>query len=309
MMRRRRSLAVAVLLALATQARAATHSFEFVAEHFAEVGMDDRYAALPVWPGADAAGSRGITLQAGGQSLGSGGLKSQGPMFSAAVRRPLAGGWSASVFGFVDDMRFSGGDQRPLDTAITRTPLALPATAEFTGLGGNYRNTGTGVAFDIGERGGWLGERRWVAGALYQRVELRDFRATYRVLEGPSAGATGIDDYSGEYQHVTPFAGLALPRESGSWTLTPRVLLAVPLPHRAFQGRITGPGFDQSGDTAQAGNGRHFGDLSVTFGLDATYKPWGVTLELGSLVSQALIERVAHKGIDKTWLVSASIRF
>ena len=290
-------------------ARAATHSFEFVAEHFAEVGMDDRYATLPIWPGADAAGARGFTLQAGGQRLGSGGLKSQGPMFSAAARRPLAGGWSASVFGFIDEMRFSGADRRPLDTAITRTPLALPADAQFTGLGGKYRNTGAGIAFDVAESGGWLGERRWVAGALYQRVELRDFRAAYRVLDGPSAGATGIDDYSGEYRHFTPFAGLALPREAGAWTLTPRVLLAVPLPHRAFQGRITGPGFDQSGDTAQAGNGKHFGDLSVTFGLDATYKPWGVTLELGSLVSQALIERVAHKGIDKTWLVSASVRF
>src|SRR5207237_9331710 len=63
----------------------------------------------------------------------------------------LTGGWSLSAFGFVDELRFSGSDERPLDTAVTKTPLALPAEALFTDLHGTYRNTGAGLAFDRSE--------------------------------------------------------------------------------------------------------------------------------------------------------------
>jgi hypothetical protein len=140
-------------------------------------------------------------------------------------------------------------------------------------------------------------------------VELRDYRATYQVLEGPSSGATGMVDYSATYDHLTPFAGIALPRESGTWRWTPHILLAVPWPRRGIQGRITGPGFDVSGDTAIAGNGKHFGDTSVTLGLDATYKPWGLAFDLGSLVTQAILEPLIHQGIDRNWVISAYKQF
>ncbi|MGH3851797.1 MAG: hypothetical protein ACRDRT_19270, partial [Pseudonocardiaceae bacterium] len=69
------------------------------------------------------------------------------------------------------------------------------------------------------------------------------------------------------------------------------------------------PGFDLSGDTETAGNGKHFGDASLTVGFDLTYLPWGLTLDLGSLVSQALIEPLVHRGISRNWVVSGSLRF
>jgi hypothetical protein len=93
------------------------------------------------------------------------------------------------------------------------------------------------------------------------------------------------------------------------WRWTPHVLLAMPLPRRGFQGRITGPGFDLSGDTASAGHGKVFGDFSLTLGLDATYKPWGLTVDLGSLVTQALLEPFIHKGIDQNWVISVYKQF
>ncbi|HEX4798354.1 MAG TPA: hypothetical protein VFV04_03630 [Burkholderiales bacterium] len=309
--RRRAALVIVVLLVLApVRATAAAHSFEFVAEHLSEVAMDNRFATLPLWSGGTTlGGSWEFTVQGAVARTGSGGLTLGGPMWSAAAQRQLNDRWSVRAFGFLDDLRFSGAsDQRPLETLFTQTPLALPADALFTDLHGTYRNAGAGVAFNLKDRG-WLGERQWVIGALYQRVELRDYRATYRVLEGSSSGATGFVDYSGDYAHLTPFAGLALPRHFGSWSLAPHALFAIPVPRRGIQGRITGPGFDLSGDTAKAGNGKHFGDISVTVGLDVTYEPWGLTLDFGSFVSQALLERVAHKGIDRNWVISAYKRF
>jgi hypothetical protein len=306
------ALNLGALLALASvRASAAEHSIEFTAEHLPEAAMNNRSATLPLWnAGATPVGSSQFTVQGGFARTGSAELKLDGPMVSMAVSRRLNSQWSLHAFGFLDGLRFSGtNNQRPLDTVFTRTPLVLPARALFTDLRGTYRNIGAGVAFNLHKDQGWLGERQWVIGALYQRVELRDYRATYRVLEGASSGATGFVDYSGDYSHLTPFAGLAFPRHFGSWNLTPHALLALPIPRRGFQGRIVGPGFDLSGDTSTAGNGKHFGDISMMFGLGVTYKPWGLTLDLGSFVSQALFERDAHKGIDQNWLISASKQF
>lgn len=301
-------LLLALLLSLAPRPCAATtHSFEFVAEHLPEVAMDNRFATLPLW-GATAEPWQ-FTVQGGASRIGSGGLALAGPLASAAVHRRLDAQWSLTAFGFVDRLRFSGGgDQRPLETLFTQVPLALPAQASFTDLQGRYRNTGAGLAFHLREHG-WLGERLWVIGALVQRVTLGGYRAAYRLLDGASAGAGGSADYSAVYTHVTPLVGLALPRECSSWCLTPHALLAVPIPRRGIRGRITGPGFDLSGDTEKAGNGKHFGDVSVTFGLDLRYQPWDLSIDLGSALSQALLERAIHPGVDRNWLISVYKRF
>jgi len=306
------TLVVAGLLVIASeQTPAASESFEFVAEHLPEAAMDNRFATLPLWNhGTTPTGRWQFTVQGAGALTRTGGLSLEGPMVSASVERDLRGPWSVSAFGFLDVLNFSGSsDQRPLETLFTQTPLALPAEALFTDLHGTYRNIGAGLAFNLKKDQGWLGEQQWLFGALYQRVQLRDYRANYRVLEGPSSGATGFVDYSGDYAHVTPFAGLALPRHFGSWSLTPHALVAFPFPTRGVQGRITGPGFDLSGDTEQAGHGKHFGDMSITIGLDVTYKPWGLTVDIGTFVSQAVFEQVAHKGIEQNWVISVSKQF
>ena len=59
----------------------------------------------------------------------------------------------------------------------------------------------------------------------------------------------------------------------------------------------------------KAGNGKHFGDISVTIGLDITYKPWALTMDVGSALSQALLERAIHKGVGQNWLLSVDKRF
>jgi hypothetical protein len=289
---------------------AAIENLEFVAEHLPEVAMDNRFATLPLWgSGTPTPESGQFTMQGAYARTGSGGLTLGGPMSSIAIQRQFDERWSVRAFGFVDHLRFSGTrDQRPLEVLFAKTPLALPAGALFPDLHGTYRHTGAGVAFNLNDVG-WLGERQWVFGALYQRVQLRNYRTAYRVLDGLSRDAAGFVDFSGTYAHFTPFAGLSLPRRVGTWSLASHALLAVPLPRRGIVGRIAGPGFDLSGDTAMAGNGKHFGDISATFGLDVTYEPWGLTIDAGSAVSQALLERAIHKGITRNWVISVAKRF
>jgi hypothetical protein len=305
-----RAFAIAVLIVLAPVRADAAHSFEYVAEHLPEAAMDNRFATLPLFAAlATPAPLWQFTVQGAAARTEAGNLALDGPMFSVGVRRRLDERWSVHGFAFSDNLQFSGArEQRPLDVLFTKTPLALPAEALFTNLHGTSRNNGAGLAFEFQDHG-WPGERRWFFGALYQRVSLRDYRATYEVLEGPSMGATGFVDYSAEYTHVTPITGLSLPHEFGAWNLAPHAVIAWPIPQRGLEGRITGPGFDVSGDTGKAGNGKHFGDFSLTLGLDATYVPWGLSVDIGTLATQAVFERVAHKGIEQNWVVSASLRF
>ena len=59
----------------------------------------------------------------------------------------------------------------------------------------------------------------------------------------------------------------------------------------------------------RTGVGTPFGDPSVTLGLDVTYRPWNLTIDVGSAISQALLEPVIHKGIESNWMLSASWTF
>jgi hypothetical protein len=310
MMVLRESASAALLAALlSTPASATPHSYEYVQEHLPEAAMDNRFATLPLWLG-DAADSWQGLAQVGYASTGSGNLRIAGAMTSLATQHRLNARWSVTGFGFLDRFRFSGSnEQRPLETLITTTPLALPADALFTGLHGSARHHGIGLAMNLRSNGGWLGEHQWAFGAMWQREQLRNYRVAYRVLSGASAGATGFADYSGTYSHLTPFAGFSLPRQLGSWRLAPHAQFAIPIPKRSVVGRITGPGFDLSGDTASAGNAKHFGNVSMTLGLDIRYQPWGLSVDVGSLASQALLEGVAHKGIERNWLLSTSWAF
>lgn len=279
---------------------AGTESIEFVTEHLPEIAMDNRYASLPLWA------SLGPNVTVSYSRLRSGELSLKGPALAVGFNRRVGEAWTLGVFGYIDDLRFSGGpDQRPLEVSFARpVPLTLPAAAEFASLTGTARHVGLGLALRRESDRWLLGKHQWTAGLLWQRMALRDYRVGYRVLSGASAGATGSLDYSASYTHFAPFAGIAWPRDHGEWAFTPHAQIAMPLPRRGVVGRVTGPGFDIRGDTASVGNGKHFGDPSLTLGFDVTYQPWHLTLDVGTTVSQYLLEPLTHEGVNQTWLIS-----
>lgn len=298
----------ALLLLPAKAFCASTESIDFVTEHLPEIAMDNRYASLPLWtPAPDAAFKTwGSSVTVNYTRLRSGELSLKGPAVAVGFNRRVGEAWTLGMFGFFDDLRFSGGpDQRPLEVSFARTvPLPLPVAAEFSQLTGRARHVGLGVAMRRESERWLLGRYQWTAGVLWQKMTLRDFQMSYRVLTGTSANATGTLDYSASYAHVAPFAGIAWPRDRGQWTLTPHAQIAMPLPRRGVVGRITGPGFSLQGDAASSGNGKHFGDPSLTLGFDVTYRPWHLSVDVGTTAAQYLLEPLTHEGVNQTWLIS-----
>jgi hypothetical protein len=302
--RRRVFITIAAVMATGA-AHAATEDIAFVAEHLPEVAMDNRYAELPLWgiapPSDEPHWQFGAGL--GYTRLSSSTLTLRGPMFTLNADHQI-GAWRLTTFVFHDALSFSGArDLRPLGEPFVVTPLTLPAPAEFTNLGGTTTDSGAGFGLRRHLDRSWLGALDLSAGVLWQQVKLGGYRVNYRVLDGPDANATGFIDFSASYAYLTPFLGIGKSWTRGRWNFAPHALYAMPLPRRAMEGRISGPGFDLSGNTETFGAGKHFGDPSVTLGLNVTYLPWHLTVDAGSLVAQALVEPVVHEGIGRNWVL------
>ena len=302
-------LALAILALAAYGQCRAEHDLEYVAEHLPEVAMDNRFATLPVWGDAsDEAAGWGGVVQGAASMIKVGTISLDGPLFSVSLRHELGRSWHVGVFGFYDDLTFKAGrESRPLQTLFApQTPIERPVQALFTNLDGKGKDIGGGFYFSRVNEGGLLGRHSWIGGVLWQRVELTDYRFNYEIVDGIQRGLTGQIDFDADYDHVTPFIGIEVPREFGQWTIALHGLLAVPLPVRGVAGHITGPGFDLSGDSASAGNGKHFGDPSLTLGLNFTYRPAQLSIDLGAALTQALLEPMIHPGIDRNLLLSVS---
>jgi hypothetical protein len=302
-MRCRFHIILAVWLMAPAVHAATPEDIGFVSEHLPEIAMDNRYAQLPLWSSCGAEHGYCPTLNVGYATTHSQTLSIDGPMFSVGLTHE-AGRWSMTGFAFYDPLSLhSGTEQRPLDVDFAAgVPYQLPAPAEFSGLDGSANDMGLGVALRRDASVRWLGHFTWTAGVLWQQVSLRDYRYDYRILEGPDAGSTGQIGYDADYRHVVPFAGMSWPHRGARWAYAPHFQLAIPLPRRGMEGRITGPGFDLAGNQAEVGAGKHFGDSSVTIGFDVTYLPWNLTFDLGTAVSQYLLEPRIHEGVDHNLL-------
>jgi hypothetical protein len=287
----------------------AKQDIEFVAEHLAEVPMDNRYATLPIWDQQSShADSIHAQLQGAYATLGSGNLDVSGPMFSIGLQRKLASAWSFGGFVFDDPLRIqSSHEDRPLRTLFApSTPIAQPIDAHFSNLNGSVSDVGAGLFFSEESNANWLGDYAWLAGVMWQRIELKDFRLDYEVDAGPAAGVTGQIDFDNTYTHVVPFFGIQVPRQRGAWSWNAHALYAMPLPRRGVVGHITGPGFDIRGDTQDVGNGKHFGDPSLTLGFTIAYAPAHLSVDVGTLLSQALLEGWIHRGIERDYVLSVN---
>jgi hypothetical protein len=307
-------LALAIPGAFLARGAVAKESIEFVAEHLPEVAMDNRYASLPLWDRCDEARRADDTfcfgINVGYSRSRSGTLSFDGTMLSLGAARPLGAQHRLTVFVFFDHFSTASGvEQRPLETLFADVPLTQPAQAEFTGLDGTAHDVGFGVALNGSAHSGGLPWFEWSAGIMWQQFKLSDYRFDYSIIEGPDTGTTGTVDYSATYTHISPVFSAAWPRARGVWQYAPHVQLAMPLPRRGVQGHITGPGFDLTGNTADNGNGKHFGDPAVTIGLNVTYQPWNLTVDLGSTITQALLEPQIHEGVQHNLLLTASWTF
>jgi hypothetical protein len=300
------------LAAIAAFPALAKEDIEFVQEHLPEVAMDNRYATLPVWHGgANGADDKRFVAQGAYSFTNASALQIRGPLLSIGSHWNLRHAWQLTLFGFYDTLQLAATrETRDLQTLFApSTPIDRPVAAEFTNLDGTMTDIGAGVSFARAFDSRWFGEHRWLGGALWQRVTLDDCRFDYRLTAGPQSGLAGTIDFDATYVHVAPFIGFEQPRDHGRWATSLHVLAVYPLPRRGIVGHITGPGFDIRGDTAKAGSGKHFGDPSLTVGYALIYKPAHLSIDLGTLVSQVLLEPYVHRGIDRDLVLSFAIGF
>ena len=308
-----RSHALLLLIACVPVMKAgAAEDIEFVAEHLAELPMDNRFASLPIWGATDETPRSWSYV--GGIAFArttAGNLEVSGPMISAAARHALNQRWTLGAFAFFDLLSLSGdNDLRPLQTLFSQaTPFDRPVSARFDNLDGQQQHYGVGVNFGLTSEYRKLRKVRWVGGLLWQHFELSDYRLDYVLLEGPDAGLSGQIDFDANYSYITPFFGLELTRRGARWETSPHVLAAWPYRKHGVVGHITGPGFNLHGDTESAGHGAHIGDPSLTIGFDVTYLPAHLTVDLGTVITQRLLEPLINKGIDTNWVLSCQWRF
>jgi len=302
-------LLLALAAAHASPARA-VEDIEFVQEHLPEVAMDNRYATLPLWSSHREV-PWDFVAQVGYSNASTGELSISGPLLSFGVIRELNDRWSVEATLFGDRLSLAGNnDYRPLQTLFApSTPLVRPAPARFDHLDGTMNHLGASFTAARFSPEGWLGAHRWIAGLIIEQVKLSDYALDYEILDGPDIGTRGTIDFNATYRHLTPVAGIEFPRRGSRWSYDTTLLFALPLPRRGVVGHITGPGFDIHGDTAEVGNGKHFGDSSITLGFDVTYEPAHLTVGLGTLLTQRLVEPVVHRGIEADWVLNLRVEY
>ena len=127
------------------------------------------------------------------------------------------------------------------------------------------------------------------------------------MTQGALAGTTGTIDFDATYTHLVPFAGFEMARDYARWSTNAHMLVAWPIPRRGFVGHVTGPGFDIHGDTEDVGEGKHFGDPSLTIGYTLTYRPASLSIDLGTLLMQSVLEPRIHRGVEQNLLLSFSV--
>jgi hypothetical protein len=293
-----------VVASLSAPARATTEDMDFIAEHLSEVAMDNRLLTLPVWYSGEP-GPRSLDWQfeSGYQRIASGGLKLSGFDLGIGARRALNARWALGGFAVFDRSAFDGTTvARPVTPLFSDSiPLDLPADARLTNLRGHLTQSGAGLAATWRPPG-----RRYLltAGVAYLSVRQQGYRIDYALTSGASAGASGTLDYSAAFHFWIPTAGIEWHWQRGSWELAPRLQAGIPLPRYGWRGRISGPGFDVAGDTDNIGNGKHMGDAFAGIGVAITYQPWHLSCDLGTLLSQELIEPRIHEGVSSVWMLN-----
>lgn len=281
----------------------------FLLEHLAEAAQDARYFASP-WPAAASQDWEPITSVAATR-FDATVANMQGLLLTVGAARRLDERWSYGLAGFYDQFKVGGNTTEHVLTAgpLGTVPLDIPERAEFSAPEGTVRHSGISAVFRRelqSAKNGW----QWagIVGLFLERLELADYRIHYRLLAGANAGTAGVLDYSGTHNFVSPFVGLQAERAvSPRWTVVPRTAFGIPLPAGRFDPRLTGPGFDLTPASTGAGHGR-IGDGYLMLGMNVRDGLGGMEIDLGSMLTFPLIERLTHNGVNKGMFIALTWR-
>lgn len=283
----------------------------FLGEHLPEAAQDARAFSLPWLDSAPGTGQWRAFAGAGYTSARAGFLDETGFLGTFGVERGFARDRALVVFAFYDRFSVSDGrGEQVLSASFLETsPLDLPERALFSNARGSFRHFGLGAEWSFrisppSARRPWRGE----LGLLIDRLALDAYRVDFELLGGHDAGVRGTLDQSGSATFVTPHFGIGRTLPLGQrFALVPRVLAGAPLPAGGFDGRLVGPGFDQSSREAGGRPGK-IGDGFVALSVGLVYLPSGVEVDLGGALAYPQFERLTHDGVSRSLLVAVAWR-
>ena len=262
--------------------------------------MDGRYLAFPETEYiTDVSATR---LQLGYLKITTEELASSTSMIGLQYYLPLnKAERSGLIFsGFLDNISFGGGTGiMPIDPSFTNNiTFATPTDVQLIDVSGKGIHAGITLAYTKRE-----GNRAWQAGLAYEYYDIRDFEIAFRTLELTS-NFTGTLDFSASYNSWTPYYTHRWfhPDLSHKWLYSTRFIASWAQPRRGLEGRISGPGFDYTGNSADAGNGRHMPDPYIGVGFTLESRENGWRLDIGSTLFIFALEPRMHKGIDRPLL-------
>jgi hypothetical protein len=304
-------LAMALYL-LSRPAQAGTEDLDFITEHLAEVAMNNGVATLPLWQRdwRDNRAWRGY-LTGGYSAISAQAIDLKGHLVGGAVEHTLSANWSVRGMLFEERATLSGtpGVRALKPIFLNPLPAGLPATASFGSLDGRIGQVGAGVTATWRNHAGWMDGSEWMGGLLWQRLSIDNSTTTYSLLDGPAAGTGGTIGYDSRFNFYTLVGGMQWHRRYAGWLFSPHWHLTLPLPRGAVAGRLTAPGVDVAGDSARARNGHHLGDGYLSLGVSITWLPAHLTVDLGTTLSQYLLEPVVDEGIDRDLLLAIEWSF
>ena len=100
-------------------------------------------------------------------------------------------------------------------------------------------------------------------------------------------------------------ASLQPPHADGVQVLTGRLSVRVDSePVRALSAA-----FELSGNAADNGHSKNYGNPSPVIGMGVRYEPWGLEVDVGAALTEAVLEPLWHEGVDQNIALSVAWQF
>lgn len=282
-------------LMLSASSLVAGERIGFEAEHVLESPMNARYLALPAIP--DDINRQEFRLQTGLSKVSATRFGTTSVMLGVEYFMPQSGDTGFLFSFFTDFLRFDGDSGRTtfdplfLDTV----PFIKPLDVTITAVNGHAEHYGITAA-----RVSRLSvNNSWQYGVALEYYDVGEFSVAFDTV-GLASNFSAVVDYAETYIAATPFVTFRhkFNIADSSYRYAARILAAWPLPRQGFSGHLQFNGFDQSGSTDTAGNGKHIPDPYAGIGFSISSPQYHWQLDIGASLYFFATEGLIHEGID-----------
>lgn len=277
--------------------------------HATNAAVTDQMLSAPLPLSHFLKGQKQYSVSGGYSTVDAGVVQLNGNGLTLAFDRAFRDGWGYQFLLLANQHNVGISGNEVLNTPFAKNvPLDLPERAEFSNGKGRITFTALGAAlvYDPLLKGKDSQSLPLSFGVQVATMKFDGVSTHYRMTSGTSTGSQGDLDLNGEYSFVMPFfaAHWFFPvREN--WLLVPSVRFAKALESVGQKGRMTGPGFDVSGNSEATGyTDANFDLWLVSPGFTISYRPWNLSSNVGASLFRYMMPGLTSDGVNKTVLFS-----